>query len=57
MIHVHDFNTPEERDAWLDRAYPTRLPLDSPGTFEIPRGYLHVFLNTVTVSEEDDDDK
>jgi len=44
------FESAAERDAYLEREHPDRVPQEAPGSYSLPGGgELAVFLNTVTI--------
>lgn len=45
---VHEFESIEARDEWIDANYPERKMTSTPGLFAVDGGGLGVFLREVT---------
>jgi len=49
------FDSTEERDKVINKLWPKRECMDSPGSYELPDGnYLGVYMNEVTLYEDSD---
>jgi hypothetical protein len=48
LVNGRVFESLAERDAFIERVFPRRRAMSTPGAFRVPGGVLTVFLSTIT---------